>query len=413
MAYNLILWWARLFLRLYFRRTIVIGRDQIPPEGPLIVASNHPSAFMEASVLATVLGRQLHFLVRGDVFNPRFRWLFRWTNQIPIYRQKDGISNLRKNASSFDLTYQRLADRHAVLIFPEAKTTLEKKMRPIQRGTAHLAFGTLPAMKEGEKLLVLPVGVNFMEPRIPGTDVVVRFGQPFITPDATREDRDAIEQFTETLSDAMSPLILQVHEHGYEKHFDVLASVYLKIIERGKSNMAIHDDLKQIEGLVNAHEKHKELLIEVHDYIHQLKRHKAAEAIYYPNIVRTNRLLLCVLLLLKMTWWLAGGWIWRGMRYFIFSKLRTDTFQGPTSVGAAMVLYPLISVILFLFTWIVGWPLWLVPAWLAILAMGKMIPFPLALVWKLLILRPSLKKSLDHKIRDFTRVIRNMTGQPV
>ena len=133
MVYQIIRLWATLFLRLYFRKTIVYGLEHIPKKGPLIVASNHPSAFLEASIMGTILGRPLHYLVRGDMFHPKFQWLFDWTNQIPIYRQKDGISNLRKNASSFELTYRKLADGEAVLIFPEAKTILEKRMRPIQR----------------------------------------------------------------------------------------------------------------------------------------------------------------------------------------------------------------------------------------------------------------------------------------
>ncbi|HUR31197.1 MAG TPA: 1-acyl-sn-glycerol-3-phosphate acyltransferase [Saprospiraceae bacterium] len=127
MMYAFIRVWAFIFLRLYFRKTIIYGRENVPAKGPLILASNHPSAFMEASVLATVMKRPIHFLVRGDMFHPRFHWLFEWTKQIPIYRKKDGIANLRKNAASFDLTHRKLGKGEAVLIFPEAKTTLEKK----------------------------------------------------------------------------------------------------------------------------------------------------------------------------------------------------------------------------------------------------------------------------------------------
>jgi glycerol-3-phosphate O-acyltransferase/dihydroxyacetone phosphate acyltransferase len=254
MVYQIIRLWATFFLRLYFRKTVVYGLEHIPRKGPLIVASNHPSAFLEASILGTVLGRPLHYLVRGDMFHPKFNWLFDWTNQIPIYRQKDGISNLRKNASSFELTYRKLADGEAVLIFPEAKTTLEKRMRPIQRGTAHLAFGTLPFIKDGDVLPILPVGVNFTEPRLPGTDVVVRFGAPFITTQATREDREAIDRFTSTLSEAMSPLIIQVNEESHDAYYDVLASVYLRF-DQARPDGSIHDDLVALAAATNQMEQ--------------------------------------------------------------------------------------------------------------------------------------------------------------
>ena len=272
MMYAFIRWWATIFLRLYFRKTIVYDRDKVPPSGPLILASNHPSAFMEASVLCTVLLRPIHFLVRGDMFHPKFRWLFEWTKQIPIYRQKDGISNLRKNASSFDLTYRKLSEGEAVLIFPEAKTILEKKMRPIQRGTAHLAFGTMPYIKNGEELVIQPVGVNFINPRQPGTDLVIKFGTPFITQHATREDRDAIESFTNQLSDSMSPLIIQM-EDDVEINYDVMASIYLRMIYDNQPDRDAHSALQKIAASVNS-ESAIIILIDLTDEIIQWLKKK-------------------------------------------------------------------------------------------------------------------------------------------
>jgi 1-acyl-sn-glycerol-3-phosphate acyltransferase len=398
--YNIILEWARLFLRLYFRRTIVHGQEHIPGKGPLIVASNHPSAFMEASIVATLMGRQLHFLVRGDVFHPKFRWLFKWTNQIPIYRQKDGISNLRKNASSFDLTYQKLAEGNAVIIFPEAKTVLEKKMRPMQRGTAHLAFGTLPLLKEGQELMIQPVGVNFTNPRLPGTEVVVRYGKPFKTIPGTREDRDAIETFTQQLSDAMQPLIIEVQDERNEPLYDVLASVYLKSGAKAKDSMAVHKQLQQLAQTINNRED-LEIITRLEKYVRELKKFKVHEAIYFPTVIVAAKLVLVFQLILKSIWWIAGGWIWRTVRQFLFSKLRTDTFQGPTSVGAAMVLYPLISLILVIIFSIADVPLYYIIAWWVVLALGKLIPEPLGLIWKMLLMPGAVQHGWKEELRFF------------
>jgi len=410
--YNIIYWWARLFLRIYFRRTIVFGREDIPVKGPLIVASNHPSAFMEASVVATVMKRPLHFLVRGDVFHPKFRWLFDWTNQIPIYRQKDGISNLRKNASSFDLTYKKLAEGNAVLIFPEAKTALEKKLRPVQRGTAHLAFGTLPLLEKGEELHVLPVGINFMNPRIPGTDVIIRFGKPFVTAQATREDRDAIEEFTSHLSDAMSPLVIQITDSANEAKYDVLASIYLATSGTRRSDESLLSDLMKIAAMVNDSASHPELLHEVNQHIHLLNKEDMKEGIYFPQSFLMNKLLLSWILMLKTIWFLAGGWAWRLTRKLIFSKIKTDTFQGPTSLGAAMVLFPLLSLIGFLKCWIFGFPYWIVPVWWLLMMLGKWISSPLTLLWKILICKNATRKRLLATIKTMrTNVESEFTGQ--
>ncbi len=408
MVYQIIRLWATLFLRLYFRKTIVYGLEHIPRKGPLIVASNHPSAFMEASIMGTILGRPLHYLVRGDMFHPKFQWLFDWTNQIPIYRQKDGISNLRKNASSFELTYRKLADGEAVLIFPEAKTILEKRMRPIQRGTAHLAFGTLPFVKEGEELYILPVAVNFTEPRLPGTDVVVKFGAPFLTERATREDRDAIDRFTNRLSDAMSPLIIQIREEENEKYYDVLASVYFRFFCCKPGEWAVHDDLVRISTWVNQHSEGKHHLSQIHDFMRSLKKDKIIEAVYFPDYLLFNRVWLALVLAMKVIWLLAGGWIWRLARHIIFSKIKANTFKSPVAVGAAMVLYPLVAMILTVTCLIIGWPVWYVMIWILLMWIGTLFRPSISLLWKIFKLNGRIRNEMVNHVAQSQACVRDI-----
>lgn len=401
MIYKVIRWWATIFLRLYFRRVIVHGMEHIPPKGPLIVASNHPSAFLEASILGIVLNRPLHFLVRGDMFHPRFQWLFDWTNQIPIYRRKDGISNLRKNASSFELTYRKLGEGAAVVIFPEAKTILEKRMRPIQRGTAHLAFGTLPFLSEGDQLPILPVGVNFTEPRLPGTDVVIRFGQAFNTMQATREDRDLIEEFTDQLSNRLSPLIIQVVDEKNDLHYDVLASIYMQCMTQGLRADQMHDGLYRIARRINQSDGPSQSTLQ--PYIKKLKQAGLDDAIYFPGRVLQNRISLFFQVIFKLFWLISGGWIWRGARNVIFSKIKPNTFKSPVTVGAAMVIYPLVTLLLFMVCLIGSWPLWIPLAWLIMMASGILVRPSLGLIWKIFSLKGSIKKSLKHDIAAFRK----------
>jgi len=363
---------------------------------------------MEASIMGTILGRPLHYLVRGDMFHPKFQWLFNWTNQIPIYRQKDGISNLRKNASSFELTYRKLADGEAVLIFPEAKTILEKRMRPIQRGTAHLAFGTLPFVKEGEELLILPVGVNFTEPRLPGTDVVVRFGPPFLTESATRDDREAIDSFTETLSNAMSPLIIQIGAEENEKYYDVLASVYFRFLCCKSGEGVVHDDLIRISTWVNQLSEGKQHLRQIHDFLHSLKKEKITEAAYFPDLLSFNRVGLALVLALKVIWLLAGGWIWRLARHIIFSKIKANTFKSPVAVGAAMVLYPIVAMILMVTCLISGWPIWYVMIWILLMWIGTFFRPPIALLWKIFKLNGRIRNEMVNHVTQSQACVRDI-----
>ncbi|MEP6647048.1 MAG: 1-acyl-sn-glycerol-3-phosphate acyltransferase [Saprospiraceae bacterium] len=407
MMYAFIRLWATIFLRIYFRKTIVYGREKVPAKAPLIVASNHPSAFLEASVLTSVMTRPIHFMVRGDMFHPKFKFLFKWTKQIPIYRKKDGIANLRKNAASFDYTYKILSEGDSVLIFPEAKTVLEKKMRPIQRGTAHLAFGTLPFMKSGEELFIQPVGVNFTEPRIPGTDVVLKFGEPFVVQNGSKEDRDAIEDFTAKLSDAMTSLIIQVDD-GLEKKYDVVASIYLRMIYENNPDADAHVDLQKIAGYINHASPDDPGIKNVDSILNKLESNKNPKAAYFPDIIILNRAGLVMMIFLKIIWLVAGGWLWRVVRNTVFQKIKTETFQAPTTIGIFMVLMPLMVIILLIIFLVFGISIYFILLWLFVMWLGSFIRAPLNLIWRILSMKSNDKLMLKGEILGLVRVYNSL-----
>lgn len=403
MIYNIILAWARIFLRTYFRRSIIIGRENIPADGPLIVASNHPSAFLEASVLATSIGRPVHFLVRGDMFNPKFQWLFDWTNQIPIFRQKDGIQNLRKNASSFDLSYRKLGEGNAILIFPEAKTVLEKKLRPIQRGTAHLAFGASGYLKENEYIKMLPVGVNFTEPRVAGTDVIVHFAPAYDAPKASREDREAIDEFTQKLEDAMVPLVVTLPEEKNERFYEAALSLYLNYIYSPINQAETSRIANAIASEINSGAE----LGGIQDYTKTTEKH-LQEGKYFPKLISSSLPVLIVGLLFKCIWFLSGGWIWRLIRYLVFSKIRTNTFQSPTAIGAAMVVYALLFLIGLILVLTGALPLLCITLWPIVLFAGKLTPATLKGYWESIMLSSGIKKKLIAQQQEITEAIKKL-----
>ena len=78
---------ARIALKTYFSKIYLNGLEKIPADKPIILAANHPSAFLEPCILATTLPRPLHFMVRGDLFQkPLYRALLMSLHMIPMYR---------------------------------------------------------------------------------------------------------------------------------------------------------------------------------------------------------------------------------------------------------------------------------------------------------------------------------------
>jgi hypothetical protein len=122
---------------------------------------------MEASMLATVSGRPLHYLVREMCFILNSDGCLTGPSR-SIYRQKDGISNLRKNASSTSSPIRNWLRKGSGHI-PGGQVYIGEKMRPIQRGTAP-GLRYIAYLEKGAILNVIPVN-QFYEPAIPGSDV--------------------------------------------------------------------------------------------------------------------------------------------------------------------------------------------------------------------------------------------------
>ena len=68
MIYSFVRPIAAYALKIFFRKIYFTNRDRIPKGKPLILAINHPTAFIEPCILACFLPIKLHFLVRGDLF---------------------------------------------------------------------------------------------------------------------------------------------------------------------------------------------------------------------------------------------------------------------------------------------------------------------------------------------------------
>lgn len=165
-------------LRVFFRKIYIIGTEHVHASKPQLIASNHPSGFLEPLIMACFFPKPLHFLVRGDVFdNPFLKPLLRGTNQIPVFRFRDGFSRLRENSQSIDESLEVLKNKNNLLIFAEGNTQSIKKLRPLQKGISRIAFQLQEEIPDSE-LEILPVGINFSQFISFDEVVMLRIGHP-------------------------------------------------------------------------------------------------------------------------------------------------------------------------------------------------------------------------------------------
>ena len=152
----LVYWIVRGILQPFFRvwfRLERIGREHIPAQGPVILASNHRS-FLDPFVIAVMTRRPIYFVAKKELFlvHPVVSWLLSSLGAFPIDR---GASDQEAMA-----TARAILERgEAVLMFPEGT-----RIRP----------GSLGRPKRGVGRLALETGAPVVPVAVIGTEAVRR-----------------------------------------------------------------------------------------------------------------------------------------------------------------------------------------------------------------------------------------------
>lgn len=218
----------RFWLRIHFRRVFVDGLRHVPRKGPVMLACNHPNSFLDAIVVALILKRRIHFLVRSDVFRkPAARFILSRLNMIPIYRLQEGTENLDKNQETFSRCYDLLRRGEAILIFSEGNCVVEKRLRALKKGTARIYFG---AGEFVPNLAVVPVGINYTHPYQFRSELMVSFGKSIETDDLkpvwNTEPAKAVRVFNERLSTAMRSELLIIPDKDWDSGAETLLAIH-------------------------------------------------------------------------------------------------------------------------------------------------------------------------------------------
>lgn len=216
MLYALVRPIARYTLARYFRHIDLTGLQHIPPDAPVILAANHPTAFIEPCLMACFQRRPLHFLARGDFFrNPIAGAVLRALHILPVYRQQDGeYGDLTRNYATFDHCYGALNRGRALMILAEGRCVHERRLRPLRKGTARVALGALHRHTTLGEVYIVPVGVNFSAPERLRSTVMIRCGAPLRASDYLARYRaneaTGLRELTDDLHAALGELVVQL-----------------------------------------------------------------------------------------------------------------------------------------------------------------------------------------------------------
>jgi 1-acyl-sn-glycerol-3-phosphate acyltransferase len=176
--------------RAFFRRIFYSNLKKVPLNKPLLFVGNHQNSFMDGVLVGSYLPQPLHFTMRADMFRkPLARFCLRELNVAPVYRAEEGMENVHKNLESFEGIYEVLKKNGNFIMFSEGICIQEKRLHPLRKGTARLAFGAYE--KYGLDVHIVPVGINYTYPSKFRKEVMINFHDSF----SIRELKDAYDVY--------------------------------------------------------------------------------------------------------------------------------------------------------------------------------------------------------------------------
>jgi len=197
---------------LLFTRCRVIGGENVPRQGALLVVANHLS-LADPPLLGVCLGRRVAFMAKQELFRSRFSSYFiRLLGAFPVHRGRLDRKALRQAS-------RLLARGQALVMFPEGTRSKDAELQPAFYGSALIAF------RNG--VPILPVGIAGTE-KIKGVawilhrpQITVNIGPSFyLPPVSSKLTRVELVEFTESIMEHIVELLPLEYQGNYASQGD-------------------------------------------------------------------------------------------------------------------------------------------------------------------------------------------------
>ena len=203
---------VRVITNTFFRRIHIVGDENVPADGAVIFAGNHPNALMDGWLLTSTCGRwPLHFMGNAKLWQyPLLRPILDASGAVPVY-PRDEYGSDADNTGAFEKLYEVLERGDCMGVFPEGISHAETHIVRLKTGTARVALAV--AARGKTDVTIVPVGLNYVHRHRVGSQVLIEFGNAVVIGDAWaaryREDQQAaVRDLTDELTEALKAVTL-------------------------------------------------------------------------------------------------------------------------------------------------------------------------------------------------------------
>lgn len=215
----------------FYKHVAIIGKENLPKDEHLIFTPNHQNALMDAAAMFSAIDTQLVFMARSDIFkNPIIAKFLIFLKILPIYRIRDGFETLKKNTDVFQKTIDVIKNKNGLVILPEGSHDVHRRLRPLKKGFARIAFQTEEANNFTLDTKIIPIGIDYSNFEDLRSNLLVMIGKPLPVSDYYELYKEtpvkAINQLTSDLSEHIKPLIVNIKSEEFYDLYNELREIY-------------------------------------------------------------------------------------------------------------------------------------------------------------------------------------------
>lgn len=362
--YSMLFHYVRFSVKLSYRSILQLGEENIPKDGAIIFAPNHTNTLMDALVVLTYNCQPKVFVARADIFrNRKLAQIFTFLKIMPIMRQRDGISAVKKNQETIDKAVDVLKDRIPFCIFPEGTHQAKYSSLPLSKGIFRIAYQAHDLMPD-VPLYIVPVGIKYGDFFRFRSTIRMEFGKPinvgeFITENAHMTPQEQTNVLKDLLTERLHSTIFHIpNDEDYAATYEICNAVepfeMEKLSHSGKHTLEVQHEankqaLKRIEALKESDPDKAQKLLELGKEASKLRKKKGIDtesaSVKKPLLSRLGRVLLTLITLpytLPVSV-LASPVVL--LCQFIFTKLKDPAFRNSVRFVMNLVVWPLFVLI--------------------------------------------------------------------
>lgn len=175
MLYRAFVRFLTLVARTFYQRIEVVGLENVPARGAVILAGNHPNALIDGLLLMCHAGRTpVHFLGNAKLWKiPLLARLLDVLGSVPVVRREEYGPDA-DNRDAFERVDEILARGGCVAIFPEGISHTESQISTLKTGAARMALRAAECRETG--VSIVPFGLTYLDRHRFRSQVLLHFG---------------------------------------------------------------------------------------------------------------------------------------------------------------------------------------------------------------------------------------------